>query len=51
MGKPISKRVPHACGWVRRKVIDMTYTMKFLLFCLGLTMCIVGISQMGYTLN
>jgi len=29
----------------------MTYTMKFLLFCLGLTMCIVGISQMGYTFN
>jgi hypothetical protein len=29
----------------------MTYTMKILLFCLALSMCIVGMSQMGYTFN
>ena len=31
--------------------MTMSYTTKVLLFCLGVAMCIVGVAQMGYTLN
>jgi hypothetical protein len=28
--------------------MTMSYTTKVVLFCIGLAMCIVGLSQMGY---